>query len=99
MNEELIETYHDAYCNDGELIGIFRRDLQNTIDIIHGNASVEKLPGNAGGDYADDVSEYVIGYLPGIEFSAEFVLGTNEKKSGENRVFRHLCVYGGRFAV
>ncbi|NLI55341.1 MAG: family 2 glycosyl transferase [Clostridiales bacterium] len=92
MNEELIETYHNAYCNDGELIGIFRRDLQNTIDIIHGNASVEKLPGNAGGDYADDVSEYVIGYLPGIEFSAEFVLGTNEKNP-EKTAFSGTYVY------
>ena len=79
MNEELIGTYLDAYCNNGELIDSFYRDLKNTIDIIHGNAVVEKLPGNAGGTYTSDVSNYVIGYLPGIEFSADFVLGTNEK--------------------
>jgi hypothetical protein len=78
MNEELIETYHDAYCNGGELRDIFYRDIKNTIDIVHGNAVVEKLPGNAGGEYTCDVSEYVIGYLPGIEFSADFVMGTNE---------------------
>lgn len=77
MNEELIETHLDAF--NADLDEIFRRDLKNTIDIIHGNATVEKLPGNAGGEYTSDVSEYVIGYLPGIEFSAEFVLGTNEK--------------------
>jgi hypothetical protein len=79
MNEELIVTYLDAYCNDGELISSFYRDLKNTIDIIHGNAAVEKLPGNAGGVYTSDVSNYVIGYLPGIEFSADFVMGTNER--------------------
>lgn len=79
MNETLIETYGDAYCNNGELRDVFYRDLKNTIDIVHGNASVEKLPGNAGGEYPYDVSQYVIGYLPGIEFSAEFVMGTNEK--------------------
>lgn len=77
MNEEYIETYHDAFNTD--LTEIFDRDLKNTIDIIHGNAVVEKLPGNAGGEYTSDVSEYVIGYLPGIEFSAEFVMSTNEK--------------------
>jgi len=79
MNEELISTYLDAYCNDGELVKSFYNDLKNTIDIIHGNAVVEKLPGNAGGTYTSDVSSYVIGYLPGIEFSADFILGTNEK--------------------
>jgi len=79
MNEELISKYLDAYCNDGELIKSFQLDLKNTIDIIHGNAVVEKLPGNAGGTYTSDVSSYVIGYLPGIEFSADFVMGTNEK--------------------
>ena len=79
MNEELIVDYLDAYCNNGELIDIFRRDLKNSVDIIHGNAVVEKLPGNAGGTYTSDVSNYVIGYLPGIEFAADFILGTNEK--------------------
>lgn len=79
MNEELISNYLDAYCNGGELVKSFYNDLKNTIDIIHGNAVVEKLPGNAGGTYTSDVSSYVIGYLPGIEFSADFILGTNEK--------------------
>ena len=79
MNEDLIVEYSDAYCNDGELEEIFHRDLKNVIDIVHGNAEIEKLPGNAGGTYTSDVSQYVIGYLPGIEFSADFVIGTNEK--------------------
>ena len=77
MNEELIEAHRNAFYP--ELIDIFYRDLSNTIDIIHGNATIEKLPGNAGGEYRADVSEYVIGYLPGIEFSADFILGTNEQ--------------------
>ncbi len=79
MNEELIVQYLDAYCDNGALIDMFHRDLGNTIDMVHGNAVVEKLPGNAGGVYTSDVSNYVIGYLPGIEFTADFVLGTNEK--------------------
>jgi len=77
MNEELIESYHNAF--NADLDEIFQRDLKNTIDIIHGNATVEKLPGNAGGEYTCDISEYVIGYLPGIEFSAEFVIRTYDQ--------------------
>ena len=82
MNEDLITEYSDAYCNGGELQDIFHRDLKNAVDAVHGNAVIEKLPGNAGGIYASDVSPYVIGYLPGIEFSADFVIGTNEKNPG-----------------
>ena len=63
MNESLIETYLDAFNPD--LNEIFQRDLKNTIDIIHGHAIVEKLPGNAGGTYTADVSQYVIGYQIG----------------------------------
>ena len=77
MNEELIVAHRNAFQD--ELLNIFYRDIAHTIDIIHGNATVEKLPGNAGGEYRADVSAYVIGYLPGIEFSADFVLGTNEQ--------------------
>lgn len=77
MNEALIEQYLDAF--NADLNEIFLRDISNTVDIIHGNAVVEKLLGNAGGTYTADVSAYVIGYLPGIEFSADFVLATNEK--------------------
>ncbi|HRX58105.1 MAG TPA: family 2 glycosyl transferase [Eubacteriales bacterium] len=79
MNEDLITEYSDAYCNGGELQDIFHSDLKNAVDAVHGNAVIEKLPGNAGGIYTSDVSPYVIGYLPGIEFSADFVIGTNEK--------------------
>ncbi|MCE5188313.1 MAG: family 2 glycosyl transferase [Eubacteriales bacterium] len=79
MNEEMIASQMDAYGGGGALIQSFYRDLKNAVDIVHGNAVIEKLPGNAGGTYTSDVSNYVIGYLPGIEFSADFVLGTNEK--------------------
>jgi hypothetical protein len=92
MNEDLIVSYSDAYCNDGELEEIFHTDLRNVIDIVHGNAEIEKLPGNAGGTYTSDVSQYVIGYLPGIEFSADFVIGTNEKNP-EKTSFEGEYVY------
>jgi len=92
MNEELIVRDLDAYGGNGELIEIFERDLRNTVDVIHGNAVVEKLPGNAGGTYTSDVSNYVIGYLPGIEFAADFILGTNEKNP-EKTTFSGTYVY------
>ncbi len=79
LNEETVAEYSDAFCNNGELVNSFDTDIRNVVDIIHGNAEIEKLPGNAGGSYTEDISRYVIGYIFGIEWSADFVIGTNEK--------------------
>lgn len=78
LNEEIITQYNDAFCNEGELLNSFISDIQNATDIIHGNADIEKVAGNAYGTYDADVSKYVIGWILGIEWSADFVIGTNE---------------------
>ncbi len=78
MNEDYIQQYQDAFDPDGAIVDSFTYDLKNAVDMIHGNASVEKRPGNAGGEYTSDVSEWVIGWILGVEWSADFVLGTNE---------------------
>lgn len=78
MNEDMIAKYSDAFGGDGAIQDSFYADIQNAVDIIHGNADIEKLPGNAGGSYRSDVSQWVIGWILGIEWSADFVLGTND---------------------
>lgn len=77
INEADVEEYYDAY-KDEKIINDFKADIRNVIDIIHGNASVKKTKGNADGVYTADISQYVIGLIPGIEWEAGFVTGTNE---------------------
>ena len=76
-NEADIAQYQDAYAQDGKIKADFNADIKRAVDIIHGNATLEKLPGNAGGVYKADVSQYVIGWILGIEWDSGFVISTN----------------------
>ncbi len=77
MNEELIAQYNDAFGGSGAIRDSFHGDIHKAVDIIHGNADIEKLPGNPGGVYTSDVSQWVVGWILGVEWSADFVIGTN----------------------
>ena len=81
-SEDLIEEYQNAY--NEEFRASFTRDIENAVDIIHGNAEIERVPGSAGGTYTADVSQWVIGWILGIEWSADFVNGTNEAEPERN---------------
>ncbi len=78
LNEADIAELEDAYADDGRIRNAFLSDIKNVVDIVHGNADIEKTPGHAGGLYAADVSRYVIGWILGIEWEPEFVTKTNE---------------------
>jgi len=80
INEErLVETL-DAY--DGEVLADFQAEMKKIADVIHGNAYVPGVPGHASGVYQADISEYVIGWVIGIEWYPHMVVGTNEKHAG-----------------
>jgi hypothetical protein len=67
-------------CNtvfDETVTGPFMKDLESTVDIIHGNAIIEQKPGQPFGDYSTDISRYTLGYLIGIEWEPTIVNGTN----------------------
>ena len=88
-SEDLIEKYRNAY--NEEFRASFVKDIEDAVDIIHGNAGIEKVPGSAGGTYKADVSEWVIGWILGIEWSADFVNATNEAEP-ERNTFRGTYV-------
>ncbi len=70
----LLDTY-DAY----ELLDEAVDEAKRMVDIIHGNFAIEQRTGEAYGTYITDVSDYVMGWILGIESEAEFIGGTNEK--------------------
>lgn len=77
-NEDMIEEFGNAYGGNGALQESFLKDVRNAVDMVHGNAEIEKLPGNAGGTYTADVSPWTIGWILGIEWSGDFVNATND---------------------
>lgn len=74
-NEDMIAEYGNAFAS--EFRQSFLDDIRNAVDMIHGSAEIEKRPGNAGGEYTADVSRWVIGWILGIEWDADFVNSTN----------------------
>lgn len=74
-NEDMIAAYGNAFAD--EFRQSFLQDIRNAVDMIHGGAEIEKRPGNAGGSYTADVSRWVIGWILGIEWDADFINGTN----------------------
>ncbi|HZG73048.1 MAG TPA: hypothetical protein VEY51_16030, partial [Chondromyces sp.] len=49
------------------------------VDVIHGNNIVKAEPGHASGVYRADISEYVIGWIIGIEWYPYMVENTNKE--------------------
>jgi hypothetical protein len=83
VNEEDIATLQDAY--NEKITERFKQDIKNTIDIIHGNASLAEERGHASGTYKRDVSQYISAWILGIEWDPEFVLETNDKNNNKSK--------------
>lgn len=92
VNEALIETYNDAYANDAQIATNFINRALQIVDALHGNANIKIQSGYAGGTYTADVSQYVIGWILGIEWSADFVMGTNANHP-EKTVYDGTYIY------
>lgn len=87
VKEEDTAELLDAYADEGRIINSFIKDSIDLVDVLHGNAQLPEKKGFASGEYKSDVSEYVIGWILGIEWDPNFVEVTNSnnpyKKSYE----------------
>jgi hypothetical protein len=90
MREELIRILEDVHSNHSQIKQEFIADAQELVDVLHGNAKLPEQPGRASGEYKSDVSEYVIGWILGIEWDPMFVIRTNKRNSAQNN-------YSGKF--
>jgi hypothetical protein len=69
-------------------------ELGRTVDVIHGQTTLEERPGHAAGEYNADVSDSTLGYLFGIEWPPEVVVETNEQASSDFSSGTYLHVDG-----
>ncbi|WP_339164888.1 hypothetical protein [Siminovitchia sp. FSL W7-1587] len=75
INEEKLEESLDAF--ETENLREFQEEMKTIVDVIHGNKIVEERPGHASGVYRADISEFVIGWILGIEWYPHMVQNTN----------------------
>ncbi|MGD6877609.1 hypothetical protein [Bacillus infantis] len=81
VNEENLVSEQNAYSR--LVTDDFKTELKHMVDIVHGNASLPERPGHASGEYKYDISEYVLGFMIGIEWDPEAVLQTNAGNEGK----------------
>lgn len=82
VNEQGLEENKNLAAEETKVMKEFRQDIQDAIHMIHGDGVVQKKTGKAYGQYARDISSYVIGLILGIEFDAETVSITNKENQG-----------------
>ncbi len=90
VNEELLLHENNAFA--ASPTNEFKKEIIDTINIIHGSAYIEKKTGHAGGRYVADISPYVIGWILGIEWDSHVVKNTNELNKG-------LAQFKGQYIV
>ncbi|MRH43353.1 hypothetical protein GH741_11755 [Aquibacillus halophilus] len=79
VDEVPLEEHLNAF--NEESTNSFTQNIEDTINVIHGNDTIPEQLGNASGVYSADISPYVISYIIGIEWYPLMVENTNELNS------------------
>ncbi|WP_440770865.1 hypothetical protein [Natronorubrum sp. DTA28] len=75
IGEQRLHDAGDAFRLSDELAD----GLRTVVDVVHGEATLPDQPGLAHGTFDTDVSNYVLGYVAGIEWPPAVVLETNDR--------------------
>lgn len=82
VNDYVQNSHRDAY--DDEFFGTFLEDCRTVVDVIHGNKklSLGRVASAGSGTYRRDISQWVIGYILGVEWEDVTVIYTDKKYEG-----------------
>lgn len=54
-----------------DVIRLFRAEIEDAVDVVHGDADLPVRPGHASGRYTADVSPWLLAWSPGVEWDPE----------------------------
>ena len=74
--EEGLAPESDVFSD--QVIDEFEAEIKDVIDVVHGQSIIESKVGHASGVYKHDISQYVLGYILGIEWDPYLVHNTNQ---------------------
>lgn len=86
-DESLLAEYGDVFAHGQAVYWNFVSDIQDCVDVVHGNVELAQNTGHAYGTYHCDVSPWQLGWLIGIEFDADTIDRTN-KGSPEKTAYK-----------
>ncbi len=76
VNDYALNSHMDAF--DEEFLGALLKDSKAMIDVLHGNRKLNEKGDKGTGTYTKDVSKWVLGYLPGVEWEVSNVVYTEQ---------------------
>ncbi|NWF75584.1 MAG: tetratricopeptide repeat protein [Nitrospirae bacterium] len=81
--------------DDTNYLKEINQELQNAVNVIHGNVSIPHRYGHAFGTYFADVSEYVLGFIFGREWEPYAVAEYNNHAQAKNYSGKFLSINNG----
>ncbi|MBR4030231.1 MAG: hypothetical protein IKJ06_02405 [Clostridia bacterium] len=93
INDYVQFSHRDAF--DDEFIESFTDNARTAVDVIHGRKKIQfgRKATSASGSFTLDVSDWVIGYILGIDWEPSTVAYTNEKYKASNLSYKGKYMY------
>lgn len=83
VNDYVLNSHVDAF--DDVFLGELLKDSRTMIDVLHGNRKLSKEGDKGTGSYTKDVSPWVLGYLPGVDWEVSNVVYTDQINPRRNQ--------------
>lgn len=93
LNDYIQFSRHNAY--DKEFYDEFLLNCRTMVDVIHGNKKISlgRMASAGSGTYDDDISEWVLGYILGVEWEKTVVEFTNQKFKNQEKYLNYKGKY------
>lgn len=93
VNDYVQYSHMDAY--DDRFFAVLLEDCRTMVDVIHGNKKISlgRYASAGSGTYNHDISQWVLGYILGVEWEGETVEYTNQKYKDQEKYTSYSGTY------